>query len=48
METPRSLTPEQRQLLEELSETFGDSPPSAGRDKSWFEKFKDSIGGLEE
>ena len=48
VETPKSLTPEQRQLLEELSETFGDSPPSLGRDKSWFEKFKDSIGGLEE
>ncbi len=48
VETPRSLTAEQRQLLEELSGTFGNSPPSAGRGKSWFEKFKDSIGGLEE
>ncbi len=48
VETPKSLTEEQRRLLEDLSTTFGSSAPGIGRNRSWFEKFKDSIGGLEE
>ena len=48
VETPTSLTDEQRLLLQDLAESFGDdeSDESWG-DKSWFEKIKDSLGGDE-
>ncbi len=48
VETPTSLTSEQRHLLRELSESLGD--PQEGRDpadKGWFNRFKDTIGSAE-
>ena len=47
VETPTSLTGEQRRLLKELSESLGD--PRDGRDpgKGWFGRFKDTIGNAE-
>jgi molecular chaperone DnaJ len=45
VETPKALTERQRKLLEELAESLGanvDEPSS--QDKSWFDKFKDSLG----
>ena len=48
VDVPRSLNARQRQLIEELAESFGNSPDSPGKsDKSWFDKFKDSLGGSE-
>ena len=48
VETPRSLTQEQRELLEQLAETLGDSEPSdIHHDKTWFDKIKDVITGTE-
>ena len=47
--TPKSLTPEQQHLLEELSRSFGSDPadPNYDQDRGWFEKIKDSLGGSE-
>ncbi len=48
VDVPRSLTDRQRELIEELAESLGGSPDGADRpDKSWFDKFKDSLGGSE-
>ena len=47
VETPKSLTDRQRLLLEELAATFGNSPRGADDDKSWFDRIKDTLGGLE-
>ena len=48
VETPKSLTEDQRLLLEELAESLEDEGPAAdSEDKSWFEKFKDTIGSPE-
>ena len=46
VDVPRSLNDRQRELLQELSETLGDGP-DGNPDKSWFDKFKDSLGGAE-
>ena len=48
VDVPRALTDRQRELLAELGESFsgmenGDGSP----DKTWFDKFRDSIGGAE-
>ena len=48
VETPTSLTGEQRRLLRQLSESLGDprdSSDPAGR--GWFGRFKDTIGNVE-
>jgi len=43
--TPKSLTEHQRKLLEELAESLGtDIDDPSGHDKSWFDKFKDTLG----
>ena len=48
VDVPRSLTDRQRELVEELAESLGDMPDGdGGPDKSWFDKFKDSLGGVE-
>ena len=48
VDVPRSLTDRQRELVEELAESLGDMPDGDGsHDKSWFDKFKDSLGGVE-
>ena len=48
VDVPRSLTDRQRELIEELAESLGDSTDGGdGPDKSWFDKFKDSLGGTE-
>ncbi len=45
--TPRSLDPEQRRLLEELSKTLG-KPEAVPQDgKSWFDKIKDAFAGTD-
>ena len=41
VQTPTSLTGEQRELLERLATTFG---TKHGHDKGFFEKFKDALG----
>ena len=43
VDVPRSLTERQRELIEELAESLGET--TDGGDKSWFDKFKDSLGG---
>ena len=48
VETPTSLTGDQRSLLRQLSESLGD--PRDGRDsdgRGWFGRFKDTIGNAE-
>ena len=46
VETPKSLTEQQRQLLRELAETLGDSrSESGGGDRGWFDRFKETLGG---
>ncbi len=47
VETPRALTEEQRELLQQLSETFADQPAPDDGDKSWFDKVKDTLAGSE-
>lgn len=47
VQTPRRLDENQRRLLQELSESLGDSVSVDDDDKGWFDKFKDSIGGTE-
>ncbi len=48
VDVPRSLTDRQRELIEELAESLGSSPDGSGKtDKSWFDRFKDSLGGSE-
>jgi molecular chaperone DnaJ len=47
VQTPRRLDENQRRLLQELSESLGDSGSVDDDDKGWFDKFKDSIGGTE-
>jgi molecular chaperone DnaJ len=47
VQTPRRLDANQRRLLQELSESLGDSGTVDEDDKGWFDKFKDSIGGTE-
>jgi molecular chaperone DnaJ len=48
VETPRSLTEEQRLLLEELDKSFGDSEVRGPEDDtSWFNRIKDTLGGHE-
>lgn len=46
VETPRSLTAEQRQLFEKLSETLGAEP--ALHERSFLERIKEILGGLAE
>jgi molecular chaperone DnaJ len=43
--TPKSLTDEQRRLLESLAESFDDGLPEG--DKGWFGKIKETLGGAE-
>ena len=43
VDVPRSLTERQRELIEELAESLGET--ADGGDRSWFDKFKDSLGG---
>ncbi len=45
VDVPRSLTDRQRELIEELAESLGET--TNGGDRSWFDKFKDSLGGTE-
>ena len=47
VQTPRRLDEHQRRLLQELSESLGESGSEEGDDKGWFDKFKDSLGGTE-
>ena len=48
VDVPRSLTERQRELIEELGESLGDaSNGGEGPDRSWFDKFKDTLGGTE-
>ena len=48
VQTPKSLTEQQRHLLEELAETLSDSAGDLTKqDQSWFEKFKNTLGGSE-
>ena len=48
VKTPISLTDEQRLLLQDLALTFGeDGKEGPQEDKSWFNKFKDTLGGPE-
>jgi molecular chaperone DnaJ len=41
--TPTRLDDRQRELLEELAQSFGDDVD--GRDKPWFSRIKDAFGG---
>ena len=46
VKTPRSLTREQKQLLEQLDESLNEvEPDDPGEDRGWFDKIRDSIGG---
>ncbi len=48
VETPRSLSDEQRALLEALSSTMGDSgsgPDAEDDDRGWFDRLRESITG---
>jgi molecular chaperone DnaJ len=47
VDVPRALTDRQRELLEELGDSLGDRTDGGGPDKSWFDKFRDSLGGSE-
>ena len=48
VETPKSLTDEQRELLMQLAETFDDgSIPYHERPEGWFDKLKQSLGADE-
>jgi molecular chaperone DnaJ len=48
VETPQTLTDEQRRLLLELSKSFDDDGTDAAReDKGWFDNVKDSLSGNE-
>jgi molecular chaperone DnaJ len=47
VQTPRRLDEHQRRLLQELSESLGESESDEEDDKGWFDKFKDSLGGTE-
>ena len=48
VETPKSLTDEQRQLLQELSDSFGENgSDGSDDDKNWFDKLKDTLGSPE-
>ena len=48
VETPRSLTEEQRRLMVELARSFeGDKPDESGHDKSWFDKIKETLANPE-
>ena len=48
VETPTSLTGEQRRLLRQLSESLGDPRDSSDpAGKGWFDRFKDTIGNVE-
>lgn len=42
--TPNELTDEQKDLLEKLGNSFGDSLPNPDDDKGWLGKIKDSLG----
>ena len=44
VETPRDLTPEQRELFEQLARAFGDDLP-AGGSKGFFSRIKDTLKG---
>ncbi len=47
VQTPRRLDENPRRLLQELSESLGESESDEDDDKGWFDKFKDSLGGTE-
>ena len=48
VETPKSLTDEQRRLLQGLAESLGEEDAESPEDgKSWFDKIKDNMGGDE-
>jgi molecular chaperone DnaJ len=48
VETPISLSDEQRQLLRQLGRSIGDDTNGpAAEDKGWFEKFKETLSGYE-
>lgn len=45
--TPKSLTAEQRELLEQLAQTFGESSDAPKDNRNWFDKIKDNLQGGE-
>jgi DnaJ-class molecular chaperone len=48
VETPKSLTDEQRELLTQLAETFDDGSDLHGeRPDGWFDKLKNTLGADE-
>jgi molecular chaperone DnaJ len=49
VETPKSLTDEQRELLTRLAETFGDNSTEQGGEpnEGWFDKLKQTLGSDE-
>ena len=48
VETPKSLTDEQRQLLQELADSFGENGSDGSvDDKNWFDKLRDTLGSPE-
>ena len=48
VETPRSLSQEQKQLLQELAKSLGSEPSQASQeDKGWFDKFRETLSGYE-
>ena len=49
VETPATLSDEQRLLLEALAGTFTEHGMSGAEeeDRGWFDKLKDSLGGTE-
>ena len=47
VETPRSLSDQQRDLIEKLGETFAAGTDSEEMDKNWIGKVKDSLAGSE-
>ena len=49
VQTPTSLTDEQRRLFQQLAMSLSDSETDADSDydKGWFDKFKDTLGGVE-
>ena len=50
VETPKNLSEEQRDLLQQLAKSLGESGDGVGapsRHEGWFEKLKNSLGGYE-
>jgi molecular chaperone DnaJ len=48
VETPKTLSETQRLLLRELAESLdGDEPQEQREDRGWFDRFKDTLGGVD-